>query len=663
MTLKPILGLETTQNQYKVRETSKIELMKTKDTSKKKRTWKFWVSRTLLVILILGGLWLTNLIWFKPFSIRHFYDKVFIELALDSPELTTSLGIPIIYDWYKGDLDDISDSKYWESFNKSKDDYATLLSYDFENQSPENQLNTKILSFYMKGIIDGEPFSDYGYPVNQMFGIQSGLPSLMESAHKLEDKSDIKAYISRLSKFDIKFDQLIEDHLKISESKGIIPPKIIIKQVLDEMKGFVGAKSESTSISDKKKSPVTTNILYVNFETKVDKLTEISKEDKNDFKKQVAHEIKTTVFPAYNKLIAYFEKLNEKATNDAGVWKFPNGDAFYRYMLKEYTTLNLDPEEVHQIGLSEVERIKKEMHVILVCEGYADSTKTLGDIIQKMNTEERFLYPNTDEGRAMVIKEFERILSEASANLDNAFNTRPKAKLEVKRIPKFNEDGQVAAFYRRPSMDESRGGVFYVNLRNVNEIVKFGMKTLAYHEGIPGHHFQKAIEAELKGLPMFRTVIPFTAYSEGWALYAEQLAWEEGFYESDTFGNLGRLQAEMFRAVRLVVDTGIHHKKWTREEAIDYMLENTGMTTSEITTEIERYIVMPGQACAYKLGMMKILELRELAKTQLGNRFDLKEFHDVVLKNGSVPLSILEEIVQNYVDDTKESGKSERETS
>ncbi|MEO6348690.1 MAG: DUF885 domain-containing protein [Aquaticitalea sp.] len=620
--------------------------------NKKKHSWKFWVSRTLLVIFVLGGLWLTNLIWFKPFNIRNFYDKVFVQLALDSPELTTSLGIPLIYDWYKDDLDDISDAKQWESFNKMKEDYATLKSYNFENQSPENQLNTKILSFYVKGIIDGEPFFYHGYPVNQMFGIQSGLPSMMESAHKLEDESDIKAYISRLSKFDTKFDQLIEG-LKISESKGIVPPKFIIKLVLNEMNGFVGAVPDSVSVVDKNAAPITSNILYTNFKTKVDKLTEISKEDKAKFNKEVANEIETTVFPAYKKLIAHYENVYGIATNDAGVWKLPNGDAFYRYQLKQMTTLDLDPEEVHQLGLSEVARIKKEMNAILEAQGYADSTKTIGEIIQKLNTEERFLFPNTDKGRAMVLAEYNRVLTEASANLDNAFNIRPKAKLEVQRVPGFKEAGQAGAYYNGPAMDGSRGGVFYANLRDVHETVKFGMKTLAYHEGIPGHHFQIAIQSELKGLPMFRTVIPFTAYAEGWALYAERLAWEEGFYKNDPFGNLGRLQAEMFRSVRLVVDTGIHHKKWTREQAIDYMVENTGMTTSDITSEIERYIVMPGQACAYKIGMMKILELRERAKKELGNRFDLKIFHDVVLKNGAVPLTILEEIVQKYIDDTK----------
>lgn len=626
--------------------------MKTNDSPKKKRSWKFWVSRTFLIIFILGGIWLTNLIWFKPLNINHFYDKVFIEMALNSPELTTQLGIPVIYGMYKDELDDISDAKQWESFNKMKADLETLKSYDFDNQSPENQLNTKILSFYLESLKEGEPFFYYNYPVNQMTGIQSGLPSLMESAHKLEDESDIEAYISRLSKFDTKFDQLMEG-LKINESKGIVPPKFIIKLILNEMNSFVGPTPDSTSVSETNTSPVTSNILYTNFETKVDKLTDISKEDKSKFKKQVANEIETTVFPAYKKLIAHYEKVNEIATNDAGVWKFPNGAAYYRYQLKQNTTLDLDPEEVHQIGLTEVERIKKEMNAILTSEGYADSTKTIGEIIQKLNTEERFLYSNTDEARQQILDDYARIIDEMSAGLDDAFNVRPKAGLEVKRVPEFKEEGSPGAYYDMPAMDGSRGGVFYANLRNTNETVKFTMKTLAYHEGIPGHHFQLAIQGELKGVPMFRTVLPFTSYGEGWALYTEQLAWELGFYENDPFGNLGRLQAEMFRAVRLVVDTGIHHKKWTREKAIDYMIANTGMTTGEVTTEIERYIVMPGQACAYKIGMMKILELRERAKTQLGNSFDLKAFHDVVLKNGSVPLGILEEIVQKYIDDTR----------
>ena len=499
----------------------------------------------MLALLIIGGLWLTNLIWFKPFSINHFYEKSFVELVLDSPELTTQLGIPIIYDWYKDDLDDISDAKQWERLNKRKNDYETLMSYDFDKQSPENQLNTNILGYSLKvgsvgkvRSVESEPFFYHDYPVNQMSGIQSDLPSLMVSSHKLNDDSDIEAYIARLSKFDTKFSQLIAN-LKISESKGIIPPKFINKIVLEEMKGFIGIKPDSLANYGGNQSAVTSNILYTNFDAKVNLLEDHSEEEKTNYKKQVAEAIEKTVFPAYQSLIDYFEKLNLKATNDAGVWKLPNGDAYYRYMLKVNTTTDLNPEEVHTIGLSEVARITKEMNAILETEGYADSTKTIGEIIQKLNTEERFLYPNTDEGREMILKDYERILSEISEGLDDAFSITPKAGLEVKRTPEFKEESVIVVYYESPAMDGSRGGVFYTNLRNTLETVKFEMKTLAYHEGIPGHHFQRGIQTELKGVPTFRNVIYFTAYAEGWALYAERLAWELGFYENDPYGNLG----------------------------------------------------------------------------------------------------------------------------
>lgn len=620
----------------------------------KKRTWKFWTSRIVLLLFLIGIIWIINLIWFRPFNIKHFYDKIFVELALDSPELTTSMGIPFLYDLSKDELDDISDDKQWESFNKMKDDYETLMSYDFESQSEENKLNTKILGFYLEGLKEGEDFFYHDYPVNQMNGIQSGLPSFMENAHKLRNESDAEAYITRLSKFDTKFNQLIEN-LRIREAKGIIPPMFVIERVLDEMKGFIGVKKDSATIdqtSNRTVSPVISNILFTNFELKIDKLDDLSPEQKDNYKKQVEKEIETTVYGAYKNLIQYFEKLREKATTEDGVWKLPDGEAYYRYQLKQQTTTNLDPAEVHQIGLSEVARIKNEMQNILMTEGYANSSETLGATIQKLNREERFLFPDNDKGRQMILNEYNRILAEISAGLDETFDVRPKASLEVKRVPEFKEEGSAGAYYNRPAMDGSRGGTFYANLRDVHETVKFGMKTLAYHEGIPGHHFQIAIQSELEGVPIFRTIGLFTAYIEGWALYSEQLAWELGFYQDDPFGNLGRLQAEMFRAVRLVVDTGIHYKKWTREEAIDYMVANTGMTTTEVATEIERYIVMPGQACAYKIGMLKILELRERSKKELGNQFNLKEFHNVVLKNGAVPLDILDELIDDYISDT-----------
>jgi len=610
-----------------------------------------WTGISFLVIFLIATVFVVNLIWFKPFSVRLFYDKIFLQFAISNPELVTGMGIPVLYDMTKDELADVSDQKQWEEFEDLKKSYETLNSYDFESQSEENQLNTKIMGWFLGIQVEGEPYFYHDYPVNQMFGVQSNLPSLLENSHKLRNESDIEAYISRLSKFDVKFNQVLEN-LKLREEKGIIPPTYIIDKVTNEMNGFVGNKTEENISDEVDPGPVRSNILFTNIESKINEIEGLSDEDKQSYLSRVEEEISKTVFPAYQKLIDYFVGLKSKSNTEAGVWKFPDGDNFYAYQLKQNTTTDYSPENVHQIGLSEVDRIKKEMWDILISEGYTDTSKNLGEMVQSLYKEDRFLYPNNDEGRQMILEDYQKILDEISANLDDAFDIRPKAGLEVKRVPEFKEEGSAGAYYNRPAMDGSRGGTFYANLRNVHETAKFGMKTLAYHEGIPGHHFQIAIQAELENVPIFRTIGLFTAYIEGWALYSEYLAYELGFYENDPFGNLGRLQAEMFRAVRLVVDTGIHYKRWTREQAIDYMVANTGMPRSEVVTEIERYIVMPGQACAYKIGMLKILELREKAKSSLGEKFDLKEFHNVVLKSGAVPLNVLEEIVDQYISET-----------
>jgi uncharacterized protein (DUF885 family) len=612
----------------------------------KKRTWKFGVSRTLLALLLIGGIWLTNLIWFRPFNIRLFYDRLFVEAALKSPESITGLGIPVLYDWTKDKLDDVSDACQWKDFQQTKEDYATLLSYDFASQSSANQLNTKILRTYMKGRIDGEPFFYHDYPVNQFYGIQSGLPTLLTNSHKLRNKSDIKAYIARLGGFETKFSQVLEG-LKIREQKDIIPPKFVIKRVLDEMKGFVGTGVEK-------------NILFTNFTKQAAGIKGLSEEEKLAYSKQVAQTIQTSVFKAYQNLIDYHEILYTKATTDDGVWKLPDGDAYYRYLLKVNTTTDLSPEEVYQIGLKEVDRIEKEMWKILKNEGYMDTTKTIGAMMQGLSKEERFLFPESDSGKVMVLADYQRIIDEANRKLDMAFDIRPKASLTVERVPEFAETNAPKGRCIPPAMDGSKGGVFVTNLRKVSEHPKYSMKTLVYHEGIPGHHFQGSIQMELKGLPIFRNVVSFGAYSEGWALYAEQLAYEMGFYKNDPFGNLGRLQYEIWRACRLVVDAGIHYKKWTREEAIKYMVDNTGLSESEMVTEVERYIVMPGQACAYKIGMIKILELREKAKKALGPKFDLREFHRVVLENGAVPLDVLAENVENYISTKKSKMENQK---
>jgi uncharacterized protein (DUF885 family) len=307
-------------------------------------------------------------------------------------------------------------------------------------------------------------------------------------------------------------------------------------------------------------------------------------------------------------------------------------------------------DEVHALGLSEVARIEAEMDAILQAEGLVEGT--IGERMQQISERPDQLYPDTDAGREQIIADFQRIFDEIDAGLGDTFNVRPKMGVKVERVPVFREKTAPGAYYNAPAFDGSRPGIFYINLRNTAEVARFGMRTLAYHEAIPGHHFQTTIQQELTGVPTFRKVLPFTAFSEGWALYTEQLAWEMGF-QDDPLDNLGRLQGEMFRAVRLVVDTGLHHQRWTREQAIDYMREKTGMPETDVVAEIERYLVMPGQALAYKVGMNKLLELRARAKAELGAKFVLSRFHDFILTGGDMPLMLLEQRVADWIADEK----------
>jgi uncharacterized protein (DUF885 family) len=334
------------------------------------------------------------------------------------------------------------------------------------------------------------------------------------------------------------------------------------------------------------------------------------------------------------------------ATGEDGVWKLPDGEAYYAHTLAHHTTTSMTADEIHRLGLAEVERLQSEMRAILEVEGYA--TESVGAAMQGLLDEDRFRYPDTDEGRQQILDDFTGIVREAEKGIGPLFDLKPQAAIEVVRVPEFKQDNSPSAYYDSPAFDGSRPGRFYVNLRNVDEHTRFNMRTLAYHEAVPGHHFQLAIAQELQDVPFFRRIIPFTAYVEGWALYAELLADEAGFHPTP-YSRLGYLQAQLLRAVRLVVDTGIHAQRWTREQAIDYMLQNTGIADTEVVAEVERYIVNPGQACAYKVGQLKILELRRRARQSLGDAAGLRRFHDLVLGDGAMPLTLLEQRVETWV--------------
>ena len=593
-----------------------------------------WIFRLILLGVVVAAVFLINLIWFRPWSLNLFYEKVFAVAVFDEPELLSSLGLVEQFGirGHNGKLNDESPAHQQKVFDRVKDDLAQLKEYPLEKQTASQQLSTHILEWFLQNEADGEKWQWHNYPVNQLFGVQSEFPSFMANTHRLLDKRDCEYYVMRLNALPVKFDQVLEG-LRLREQKQIIPPRFVVNEVLTEMNNFIA-------------KPPAENILATSFKSRTAAL-KLSDQDRSAFQAQVESTINDRVYPAYRKLIDYFNALLPKTTTDDGVWKLPDGDAFYAWCLRSNTTTTLEPNAVHEIGLKEVARIEAEMRTLLDANGFAG--EPIGSAMTKLAHDPRFLYPNDDKGRQDALTEYTRLLDTALEKSKQLFLTIPKAKYEVRRVPVFKESTAPGAYYNPGAADGTRPGIFFANLRDMNEVPKWGMPTLAYHEGVPGHHFQLSIAQELKGVPQFRKVLPFTAYEEGWAVYCEWLAKPAGWYDNDPFGDLGRLQSELFRAVRLVVDTGIHAKHWPREQAITYMTDKTGMGDKEVTAEIERYIVNPGQACAYKIGMLKIQELRLRAQQTLGDKFDQREFHEAVLKNGALPLEILEEQIDNYI--------------
>ncbi|MBB6520580.1 DUF885 domain-containing protein [Pseudoteredinibacter isoporae] len=591
-----------------------------------------FIAYAFLALLILGGSFVAHEWHAKPFFINNFFNREVLKQALKSPEMLSQLHMleNIGIRGHNRELDDASIAAGDEMLADLKAAKETLSQYDDADLSASEKLSKDIANYLFTSVDDYEKYRFHNYPVNQLFGEQNGYPSFMESTHEIKIAEDADHYIDRLKAVSKKFQQVL-DGLEEREKRNILPPRFVVDRVLEEMNNFVG-------------TPPKENILYTNLETKTAKIEGF---DNAEVLARAEEAIQQNVYPAYQGLIDYFNGLREKTTEDDGYWKLPDGEGAYKAALRLFTTTDLSADEIHNIGLAEVDRIQAEILAILAEQGY-DVSAGFSAAIDEMASKEEFYYPDTDAGREQIIADYQTILDEINQGLGDAFSLRPSTTVDVKRIPEFKEKTSPGAYYQPPALDGSRPGQFFANLYDIKATPKYSMRTLAYHEGIPGHHFQVAIAMQLEGMPLFRRFSPFTAYVEGWALYAEQVAWELGF-QNDPFDNIGRLQAELFRAVRLVVDTGIHAKRWTRQQAIDYMMANTGMAESDVIAEIERYIVMPGQATSYKIGMMKILELREKAKTALGERFNLSDFHDVVLKNGAVPLDILEQLVDDYI--------------
>lgn len=478
-------------------------------------------------------------------------------------------------------------------------------------------------------------FRYHTYIINQFWGAHTFVPSFLINIHRISEISDADAYITRLNGVESFFDQLITQ-LRLREEAGVFPPKWSYDQMLQAARNvisgapFVEGEQDST--------------IWTDFQKKVATL-DLSEAERNRLLDQARSALINKVQPAYEKLMSELTKQRLLSPKGDGVWRLPDGDKWYQNRLAWYTTTDLTAEEVHQLGLYHVERIHNDMRQIMAQVGFAGS---LSEFFAFMRTDPQFYYEDSDAGRDAYMRDAKAYIDAMEQKIPEYFGLIPQADMIIKRVEPFREQSAGKAFYQSPSQDGSRPGIYYANLYDMSVMPSYQMEALAYHEGIPGHHMQRAITQELTGIPEFQKYASFTAYTEGWGLYTEELPKEMGFYQ-DPYSDFGRLAMELWRACRLVVDTGLHAKRWSREEAIAYLVENTPNSEYDAVKAIERYIALPGQATAYMIGKLEIQTLRAKAETELGDQFDLRGFHDEVLKDGPVPLNILAQKIDNWI--------------
>ena len=507
---------------------------------------------------------------------------------------------------------------------------AELRTFDRARMTDTDRVSADVMQWQLDIVVRSEPYLDYSFPFEQFGGVNVGLVNTLTVAHPLRNEKDAVSYVARLGQVGARMDEAIAEASRLI-AKGMFPPRFIISTTLMQMRQFIAL-------------PPSQNAFVTTLDDRMAATKAIPDPRREELRTRAERIVDGQVYPAWRKAIALIEPLVTRASDEAGLWRFRGGADAYAYNLRRFTSTTLSADQIHQIGLREVARIEKEMDAILRRLGRGEGS--VKDRIARLSAD--LSYPMAEGSRTLIMADVEQILRDAEKRAAVLFDRRPKAPVVAQPYPRFRE-ASAAASYAAPALDGSRPGTFQIPLRP-ERMTKFGLQTLVYHETVPGHHFQIALEMENEALPRFRQIRALggiSALSEGWGLYAERLAAESGWYENDLEGRLGQLDGELFRARRLVVDTGLHVKHWTRQQAIDYGIE---------ASEVERYVVTPGQACAYMLGELKILELREKARRELGDRFSMKAFHNAALGTGTVPLDVLERQIDAYIRST--SGKS-----
>ena len=594
--------------------------------------------RLIAVTLAIASLYLINLFFMKPISIDHYLGKELILDLTGSPEELTYVGVLDRFNWITNHNSKLSipqDNDIENGVKQTEKVIKTLYKYD-DSRLSNIQKNTKKIAIfdYENQLKELKDFPYLDYPLNQIGGIHLNTIEFMNSVHPIRSESEAKAFIKRTDLIKEVYGGLL-NHLEKQASNGVFPPEFVYVHVINQLDEFINISNIE-------------HPLYKQFMLKVGEL-DLNKDKVDYLEEEIRRSIDESVTPGFKLLRDFMASTQKNANKNHGIWSQPGGDEYYKLKIRTFTTTDYSPEKIHQMGLNEVKRISSRMREILTSLGY-DENKNVGELMNELNEDPDFLYADTPDRKEIVLKDYTDMVNEAIRVMADYFHTMPKSEVIVKAVPEYSEQNAAGGYYQSPALDGSRPGVFYANLYDIKQTPTYSMRTLAYHEATPGHHHQIAHSLENEELTLYRRFGYYTsAFAEGWALYSEILALEAGLAENP-YDELGILQSELFRANRLVVDTGMHYKRWTREEAMDYMKSVTGMSDTEVRVEIERYIVWPGQALSYKVGMIKILELRERAMKELGDKFNIKDFHSAVLDHGNPPLFIVEEMVEKMIE-------------
>lgn len=565
--------------------------------------------------------------------LEDFFTATWAEDLVRYPASASYLGVTDRQDQWN----DVTESFQLASLAITRQRLDFLKGIDTSQLSEDRLLSYRLYRLDLERTLAGAPFRHHRYVIHQFRGPHTSAVSLLINVHAINSVQDAEAYIARLNNLPLYFDGVVEQ-IQIRADKGLFLVDWMIPKIIESASNvLLGAPFDAGD------EP---SVIWADFNDKLDQLA-LAPAEINQLREDARSALFNAVQPAYQKLIAAVRSQQDHAMPEDGVWRFPDGEAFYANRLNVFTTTGLTAAEIHQAGLDNVERLHSDMRAVMAELGEEGDLTTF---LTRVRSDQALRFPNTEEGRSAYLDAARTAIDDMAKRLPTYFGLLPRADLVVKRVEAYRERSAGKAFYQRPPSDESRPGIYYANLYDMNSMPKTDLEALAFHEGLPGHHLQLAIAAELSNVPDFQRHTRFTAFSEGWGLYSEYLAKEMGFYQ-DPYSNFGRLAMELWRAARLVVDTGLHHKQWTRQQAVAYLVANTPNTVYDCQRAIERYIAMPGQATAYMIGKLRIVELREMARQALGDRFDIRAFHDVVLGSGAIPLDQLEVHVQRLVQD------------